>query len=570
MPTDIEKITPPRELTAQEKNTVFQHFFRRLAAFRNTYDIYARRECDNSEPSKGASEETRNEFIRSLNQWAQELTHKAWIVCRKSEDYATEAEKCPEVDEFADTSIAGLPPMPSEEAVNKTFTTILFLHITTSKQYSAYTRAFFAQFKPHVIVDEDTIVKVLKNPETVAAQAQTHTEAMRTTHADRSYIKRIASISLGAVAGGVLIGVTGGFAAPLVAAGVTSVLGWFGLSGTAVGLMMTGLAGSSMVCGALFGAYGAKSTGEMVERYMREVRDLAVLPVGVKEGEETLGIRLCVSGWLTDESDVRKPWTIFEGDDTFALQWEIEALKALSDAMYGLVKSHAMKYVKAEVIRRTVFAGLMSALSPVALLKIGELIDNPWMTARARAQKTGLVLAELIAKRAFGNRPITLVGYSLGSLVIFEALRELAKLPISESFGLVEDVFLFGTPTAPGPGVWAKVRRVVAGRLVNGYASNDYVLAILTRATVVSWTVAGLGPVEVQGVEDVHCNEVTGHTMWRGMVGKYLEECKARGIVQSAVSKHVQEAEHEKAEIAEESEQAIEKAPGELTPPSLN
>lgn len=55
---------------------------------------------------------------------------------------------------------------------------------------------------------------------------------------------------------------------------------------------------------------------------------------------------------------------------------EIEALKALSDAMYKLVKGHAMKIFKAEVIRRTVFANLMSALSPVALLKIGELIGE--------------------------------------------------------------------------------------------------------------------------------------------------------------------------------------------------
>jgi hypothetical protein len=54
-------------------------------------------------------------------------------------------------------------------------------------------------------------------------------------------------------------------------------------------------------------------------------------------------------------------------------------LKALSDAMYELVKSHAMKYVKAEVIKRTVFASLMSALSPVVLLKIGELIGTSQM-----------------------------------------------------------------------------------------------------------------------------------------------------------------------------------------------
>jgi hypothetical protein len=30
---------------------------------------------------------------------------------------------------------------------------------------------------------------------------------------------------------------------------------------------------------------------------------------------------LCISGWLTDEKGVTAPWTIFEGDDTFALQW---------------------------------------------------------------------------------------------------------------------------------------------------------------------------------------------------------------------------------------------------------
>lgn len=232
-----------------------------------------------------------------------------------------EAERCPEVDEFADTATTGLPPLPSQEAVNKIFTTILFLHITTSKQYSAYTRAFFAKFEPHLRPDENAIVKVLKNPETVGVQVQPHTEAMRNTHVDRSYMSRIASIGLGAVAGGVLIGVTGGLAAPLVAAGLTSIFGWFGLSGTAIGLMATGLAGSPMICGALFGAYGAKSTGEMVERYIREVRDLAIVPVRIREGGETLGIRLCVSGWLTDESDVHEPWNIFKGDDTFALQW---------------------------------------------------------------------------------------------------------------------------------------------------------------------------------------------------------------------------------------------------------
>lgn len=211
--------------------------------------------------------------------------------------------------------------MQNDEAINKLFTTILFLHITTNKQYSACTRAFLMQFQPGIVVNEQSIVRTLKNPEWAVSEAQAHTEETKTMHADNGRMMRLASIGLGAVAGGVLVGVSGGLAAPLVSAGVISVLGWFGIAGTTAGLMASGLAGSSLVCGMLFGAYGAKSTADMIQRHTREVRDLDVVPVKTREGEETLGVRLCISGWLTDEKGVTAPWTIFEGDDTFALQW---------------------------------------------------------------------------------------------------------------------------------------------------------------------------------------------------------------------------------------------------------
>ncbi len=228
---------------------------------------------------------------------------------------------CPVIDGTADTSMVGLPPMPPLDTVNKIFTTILFLHITTSKQYSAYTRSFFAQFQPHIDPDEETIVRTLKNPGRVISEAQSHAEETRSSHAEKGRIMRMVGVGVGAVAGGVLIGVTGGLAAPIVGAGAATVLGWLGVGGTAVGLLASGLAGSGIICGALFGAYGAKSTAEMVQRHTREVRDLAVVPVRVEQGKETLGVRLCVSGWLAEGDDVRTPWKIFEGDDTYALQW---------------------------------------------------------------------------------------------------------------------------------------------------------------------------------------------------------------------------------------------------------
>lgn len=166
--------------------------------------------------------------------------------------------------------------------------------------------------------------------------------------------------------------------------------------------------------------------------------------------------------------------------------------------------------------------------------------DNPWTTARSLASKAGKVLGKLLAQRVLGNRPITLVGYSLGSLVIFEALQYLASLPPAQTYHLIEDVFLFGAPVATDEAQWAAARRVVAGRLVNGYGANDYVLAILSRVSNVSWTVAGMGPVSVQGVENVDCSEVDGHLQWRRMVGHCLSECHAPGIVEYEVERQLE------------------------------
>lgn len=53
---------------------------------------------------------------------------------------------------------------------------------------------------------------------------------------------------------------------------------------------------------------------------------------------------------------------------------EMKALQELSDALSTLVKSQAMSYVKGEIIKRSIFAGLMNSLAPVALLQIGQII----------------------------------------------------------------------------------------------------------------------------------------------------------------------------------------------------
>lgn len=164
-------------------------------------------------------------------------------------------------------------------------------------------------------------------------------------------------------------------------------------------------------------------------------------------------------------------------------------------------------------------------------------LDNPWSNARTFALKAGVVLGTLLAQRVFGTRPVTLTGYSLGSLVIFEALKHLAALPPSQSAHLVQDVFLYGLPAPAEARSWTAIRRVVAGRLVNGYCEQDYILAVLSRTSDASWNIAGLGPVSVKGVENQACEGVEGHLKWRGHIGSCLHTCNAPGVVKSEVEK---------------------------------
>lgn len=155
------------------------------------------------------------------------------------------------------------------------------------------------------------------------------------------------------------------------------------------------------------------------------------------------------------------------------------------------------------------------------------------------------MLGILLSQRVLGTRPVTLTGYSLGSLVIFEALKYLSTLPPSQTTHLIDSAYLFGLPTSTRDVVsWNKVRAVVSGRLVNGWVEpeEDYVLAILSRASVLtegSWAVAGLAPVIVKGIENIKCEGVEGHLEWIGMVGRCLEKCGVDGIVQQEVENKV-------------------------------
>ena len=114
----------------------------------------------------------------------------------------------------------------------------------------------------------------------------------------------------------------------------------------------------------------------------------------------------------------------------------MKALLDLGAALESMVTSLAIGYIKTEIIRRAVAASLYAALWPIALLQFARVVDNPFSVAKARAEKAGLVLADAIINRAQGQRPLTLVGFSLGARVIYTCLLSLAE---RNAFGLIEN-----------------------------------------------------------------------------------------------------------------------------------
>lgn len=168
----------------------------------------------------------------------------------------------------------------------------------------------------------------------------------------------------------------------------------------------------------------------------------------------------------------------------------------------------------------------MGALQlPIILTKLSYLIDNPWAVSLDRATSAGQILADSLIERNLGTRPITLVGYSLGARVIFSCLQELAK---RGAYGLIQNVYLFGSPVVVKKEEYLRARTVVAGRFLNGYNRTDWILGYLFRLTNGGIRrVAGLGPIEdLPWIENFDATEyVTGHMEYRTSMPTLLLKC---------------------------------------------
>jgi len=272
--------------------------------------------------------------------------------------------------------------------------------------------------------------------------------------------------------------------------------------------------------------------------------------------------------------------------DQYTLIWEPKILLECGRCVENLVKESASKGALSALQFTALAPIILTMTLPVVILSVVTILDNYWSVATAAADEAGELLADALLSGAHGNRPVVLVGYSVGGRVVASCLRSLARVaesrddrddddggagdepeiggvssgnkdasssPSKQQRGggggglrdfmtntkarkaraktIVRDAVIIGAPLDCNTRRWTRRRSVVQGRLINVYNSKDWVLALLYRYK--SWSVvklAGLKPVQCNPIDGLPSIEnynvsdiVTGHDKYHARIREILD-----------------------------------------------
>ncbi|KAI8940209.1 hypothetical protein NX059_003915 [Plenodomus lindquistii] len=402
----------------------------------------------------------------------------------------------------------------------------LFLVLIADSVYDSRSRELFEQVGKYLSVDwleicrfEKRVTDALEMQEQADKENWNEDDHM-VSRARRARNKRLAFMGLATVGGGLVIGLSAGLLAPLIGAGLAAGFTTIGVAGTSSFLAGAGgaaiITSTGVVTGSTVGVRAANRRTGAVKTF--EYRPL--------HNNKRTHLIITLAGWMNGKiDDVRLPYSTVDPvmGDIYSVLWEPEMLRSMGDTI-NILATEALTQGLQQVLGSTILTALMAAMTlPLALTKLSYLIDNPWIVSQARADMAGLILADSLIDRNLGTRPVTLIGFSLGARVIFSCLKELAN---RGAFGLIQNVYMFGTPVVAKFDDYVRARSIIPGRFVNGYATNDWILGYLFRATSGGvMRVAGLAPVQVPTIENVNVTElVPGHMAYRAAMPKLLRE----------------------------------------------
>lgn len=287
-------------------------------------------------------------------------------------------------------------------------------------------------------------------------------------------------------------------AAPAIGGAVGVLVGGFsgaaatswGLAALAGGSLAAGglgMAGGTMVVTGVGAAVGGALGATVTSAYVREDKSFHI---ELLQGGNGTPVVVC-NGFLSETGKGWGEWktiirTRYPDSPVYRVHWGAKELKDL--ALFG-GSAAAHNFGVGAVVPFAKSAAKVAAkkLGPIqpALLLAG-LAKNPWHVAKNRAEKTGALLADLMARTHAES--YVLVGHSLGARAMVVAAQTLST---KRTAPRIESMHLLGAAIGANSD-WTSLVKAVDGKVFNYHSANDKVLKHVYSLVEVGQKAAGL------------------------------------------------------------------------------
>ena len=318
---------------------------------------------------------------------------------------------------------------------------------------------------------------------------------MEFTKTNFSKATKVAGLSLGV---GAVLGPLSFVAAPAIGGAIGTLGGLSGAAATSHGLALLGggslaagglgMAGGTAVVTATGTALGGAIGATTVTAYTKADKSFDVERLKDGDGPPVV----IASGFLTEGDRGWGPWRrMVEGayptSPVSRVTWGAKELRAFA-SMFGLIGGTQLGHAALTKLALGAMKTAGKKLGPLGVaLAAKDVATNPWTVARTRADMTGAVMADLLART--DGQPFVLVGHSLGARVMAEAALALGT---KRGSSVLLDVHLLGAAVGRGRD-WRYASEAVQGTVYNYFSRNDKVLSVLFQVAELGSKPIGLG-----------------------------------------------------------------------------
>ncbi|MFJ2617978.1 DUF726 domain-containing protein [Glutamicibacter sp. NPDC087344] len=248
-----------------------------------------------------------------------------------------------------------------------------------------------------------------------------------------------------------------------------------------------GMAGGTAVVTGVGAAVGGVLGATVTNAYVREDKSFHI---EMLRGGSGTPVVVC-NGFLSQSGKGWGEWKELVTDrypdsPVYRVHWGAKELKNL--AVLG--GKAAANPVGAAAVKQVALKAAKTAgkkLGPIApALLAADLAKNPWHVAKNRAEKTGAILADLLARTE--EESYVLIGHSLGARAMVVAAQTLSTKPRGPR---IEAMHLLGAAIG-ATSDWRELTDAVDDKIYNYHSSRDNVLKIIYFAAEGGQTAAGL------------------------------------------------------------------------------